>query len=88
MKQNILPVGEQFAKKMRIYNYLFNSLFRTLCFLSMPKMLSKCLALKLGKEKLKKPRNLPLVQEGGFQSLMSWNGNFPLLKAFVLQAMC
>lgn len=54
--------------------------------LSMSKMLSKCLALKLGKGK-KKKRILPLVQEGGFQSPMPWNGNSPLLKAFVLQAM-
>lgn len=46
----------------------------------MPKMLSKCLASKLEKEKQKQknPQNLPLVQEGGFQAPMPWNGNFPL----------
>lgn len=50
--------------------------------LSMPKMPSKCLALKLGKERMNSPsspRKLFTLTHPG--------GNFPLVKAFVLQAM-
>ena len=48
----------------------------------MAKMPSKCLALKLGKERM----NSPSSPRTPF-TLTRPGGNFPLLKAFVLQAM-
>lgn len=81
LKQSILQVGQQFAKQIRIYNYLSNHLFRTLCCF-MPKMPTKCLALKLGKEKMNSSSSL----RSSF-TFTCLGGNFPLVKAFVLQAM-